>query len=126
MRYLIDTNVLLWYIHGDRRLPANIIEKLDNPSNEFFVSVASIWEISIKYSLKQIELRPDLNGFMDTYILNGDYRILSVEPSHALHVSALPFHHRDPFDRLIFAQSVAENLEFLYTDTIFDKYKGLP
>jgi PIN domain nuclease of toxin-antitoxin system len=124
MQYLADTNVLLWYIQGDNRLPGRILSIMDDPSREIFVSAASIWEISIKYSLKQIELFPDISSFLNKYVLNDDYRILPVTASHALHVATLPYHHRDPFDRLIYSQSVVENLEFLYTDSVFNKYRA--
>jgi PIN domain nuclease of toxin-antitoxin system len=124
MQYLLDTNVLLWYIQGDKRLPQSIQSFISNPENDILISAASIWEISIKYSLKQIELFPDLESYMEKYILNGLYKIINIGSEHAMYVSKLPFHHRDPFDRLIFAQSVIERIELLYTDHIFDKYKS--
>ncbi len=122
MRYLLDTNVILWYISGDQRLPLKIRSIIDNSENEFYISVASIWEISIKYSLGQLDLLPDFDTYLDNYIFNGGYSILPVEALHAKYVSNLKFIHRDPFDRLIYAQSVIENLVLLYTDSIFEKY----
>ena len=104
MKYLLDTNVLLWYIDGDKRLPAKIKHIITSTENELFVSVASIWEIAIKSSIGQLELRPDINTFLNTYVQNENYTILPIEADHAKHVATLPFHHRDPFDRLIYAQ----------------------
>lgn len=122
MRYLLDTNILLWYIDGDKKLPAKIKDIITSNENELFVSVASIWEIAIKSSIGQLELRPDIHTFLNTYVQNENYTILPIEAEHAKHVATLPFHHRDPFDRLIYAQSVVENIEFLYTDVVFKKY----
>lgn len=122
MKYLLDTNIILWYISGDQRLPIKIRSIFENAENELFISVASIWEISIKYSLGHLDLLPDLDTYLDTYILSGGYNILPVEAVHAKYVSNLKFIHRDPFDRLLYAQSVIEKLVFLYTDSIFDKY----
>ncbi|MBF8276336.1 MAG: PilT protein domain protein [Candidatus Brocadiaceae bacterium] len=125
MGILLDTNVLLWYVHGDNRLKSSYYEIIDNPSSNVYVSAASIWEIAIKYSLGQLELLPDIDRFLDTHVLNGAYKVLPVSTLHAKYVSRLPFYHRDPFDRLIYAQSVVSKMEFLYTDEIFNKYRGL-
>jgi PIN domain nuclease of toxin-antitoxin system len=122
MKFLIDTNVLLWHIGGDARLPVSISENIDNPDSTLTVSIATIWEIGIKYSLNRLELKPDLDGFLKKYILNRDITILPIDINHVLYVSKMPFHHRDPFDRLIIAQSKVENLTLLYTDPIFIQY----
>ena len=125
MGILLETNVLLWYVHGDNRLKSSYYEIIDNPSSNVYVSAASIWEIAIKYRLGQLELLPDIDRFLDTHILNGAYKVLPVNALHAKYVSRLPFYHRDPFDRLIYAQSVVSKMEFFYTDEIFNQYRGL-
>jgi PIN domain nuclease of toxin-antitoxin system len=122
MKFLLDTNVLLWHIGGDARLPESIKETIDDPNSLLTISIASIWEIGIKYSLNRLDLKPDLDGFLEKYILNRDIMILPIDIKHVLFVSKMPFHHRDPFDRLIFAQSKVEELQLLYTDPIFDMY----
>lgn len=125
MKYLLDTNVLLWYISGDQRLPSAICNIIDDPDNELFVSSASIWEIAIKYSLGHLDLLPDIDTYIETHIFNGGYNILPINALHAKFVSRLPFIHRDPFDRLIFSQSAIEKLHLLYTDSIYNEYMKL-
>jgi PIN domain nuclease of toxin-antitoxin system len=71
VKYLLDTNVILWYISGDNRLPVKIRSIIDNSENELFVSAASIWEISIKYNLGQLDLLPDFDTYLDKYIFSG-------------------------------------------------------
>lgn len=122
MHYLVDTNVLLWFIMGDERISSDVVEIFHNEQSNLLVSVASIWEISIKYSLKKIELRPDLETFIDKYIIKQHYEILPVKMEHMVYLSKLPFHHRDPFDRMIISQSIVEDLRLLYTDKVFDLY----
>jgi PIN domain nuclease of toxin-antitoxin system len=124
VKYLLDTNVILWYISGDNRLPVKIRSIIDNSENELFVSAASIWEISIKYNLGQLDLLPDFDTYLDKYIFSGGYNILPIDAVHAKYVSDLEFFQKDPFDRIIYAQSVVENLILLYTDSIFEKYTG--
>ena len=75
MKYLLDTNVLLWYIRGDQRLPENFRGIIDNGENEIYVSAASIWEIAIKYSLGHLDLLPDFDTYLETYIFNKGYNI---------------------------------------------------
>ncbi len=122
MKYLLDTNVLLWYIAGDKRLRDDFRKIIDDNDNSLYVSTASIWEIAIKYSLGHLDLLPDFDTYLETYIFNGDYNVLAIEAIHAKYVSRLPFIHRDPFDRLIFSQSIIEKMKFLYTDSVFDEY----
>jgi len=122
MKCLLDTNVLLWYVAGDSRLPEIIRDTIDRPESAIYVSTAPLWEIAIKYSIKRLELKPDLNTFLNKYVLNGCFQMLPIEVRHALRVAELPFHHRDPFDRLLISQSQIEGLKLLYTDSTFDLY----
>jgi PIN domain nuclease of toxin-antitoxin system len=87
MKFLIDTNVLLWHIGGDARMPESIRETIDDPESTLTVSIASIWEIGIKYSLNRLDLKPDLDGFLEKYIMNRDIIILPIEIKHVSFVS---------------------------------------
>lgn len=124
MRILIDTNIFLWFAFDSSNLPQNMKKKIESEQNDVFLSIASLWEIGIKYSLKKLELKNKnlqelFKAIEDEFFIST----LNISSDHILYSSELPIHHRDPFDRLIFAQSVVENLEFLYTDKIFDQYK---
>jgi PIN domain nuclease of toxin-antitoxin system len=124
MKYLLDTNIIIWYTEGNPMLPDAILEKIQIAENEIYVSIASLWEIAIKYSLGKLKLSEPLKQYFSN--INQEYgiSILSLSIKHILKQVELPFHHNDPFDRLIFAQSVTEKVELLYTDKIFDLYRS--
>ena len=124
MRYLLDTNVFIWFAMDDKNIypdHKNIIKSADN---EVFISIVSLWEIGIKHSLGKIDLKGTLPELFSAVEKDFQMRVLPIEQEHVLKAVALPFHHRDPFDRLIYAQSLTENMTFLYTDKIFDQYQG--
>lgn len=123
MKYLLDTNILIWFSQNDLRLPKKFREIILNPKNICVVSIISLWEISIKYSLKRLYLGSPLDLFFSEIERTDFIEILNIKQSHLLKQATLPFYHRDPFDRLIFAQAKIEKLKFLYTDDIFDKYE---
>lgn len=123
MKYLLDTNILIWFSQNDLRLPKKFREIILNPKNICVLSIISLWEISIKYSLKRLYLGSPLDLFFSEIERTDFIEILNIKQSHLLKQATLPFYHRDPFDRLIFAQAKIEKLKFLYTDDIFDKYE---
>lgn len=125
MNILLDTNVLLWYLQNHDLLPEVFKKQILNDENKVFVSMASFWEIAIKNSRGKLKLEGSLEGFFDEVRRVHRFSILTIQDSHLLSLLKLPFHHGDPFDRLIFAQSLAEGMEFLYTDKVFDQYKGV-
>lgn len=121
MKYLIDTQVLLW-IFGDRnRLPKAVSEVIIDPSNDILVSYASFWEISIKMSLGKIDLPIDLSEFI-VEVRENQIKFLPIEIDHILGVRNLPFFHGDPFDRLIISQSLSESLILISSDEKFKDY----
>lgn len=124
MNYLADSNILIWFFENNSKLPAKFREILLDSRNSIFISIASLWEISLKYGIQKLKLPVPLSVFIDEIENRYDFSILPVKAAHILFQTDLPFHHRDPFDRLIYAQSVIENLEFLYTDSIFDQYRN--
>ncbi len=90
--------------------------------NTIFVSMASLWELAIKSSLGKISFEMPLEDFVEEHIRGNDIEILNIELPHILRIEKLPFHHRDPFDRLIIAQQIEENLPIISADEIFDAY----
>ena len=126
MQLLIDTHVLIWFLEGNNLLSASCRQIIVSPANKLFVSIASIWEIAIKISVGKLILAKPLADVIKQ-IAAENIEILAISPEHALQVSTLPFHHRDPFDRIIISQAIIENIDFISADAIFDDYlKGLP
>ena len=123
MNYLIDTNVLLVYLEGEELLNADMMSKIDSDDNTIFVSAASLWEIAIKSSMGKVQLKRGFDETLSVITNSREWKILEIKPKHLSMVHKLPFHHSDPFDRLIFAQSVSEGMELLHTDPVFDSYK---
>ena len=120
-RYLIDTQIFVWFAKGDVQMPPVAKEKLTNRNNEIFLSVASIWEIVIKVSIKKLNLAAPLATILGRYG-KDDFKLLPIELGHTLATGNLPFNHRDPFDRLLVAQAQSEDLEIISTDKVFDAY----
>ncbi len=109
--YLIDTHILLWDMTGSERLQ-NHHQDILNGESELFVSIASIWEIAIKVSIRKLPMPDDLLEQINSSSIN----ILPISPEHALAVTHLPHHHRDPFDRMLVAQAQMENLPIMSMD----------
>jgi len=124
MKYLIDTNLLLWFAEKNNLLSEKIQSLLLDDHNEILVSAATLWEIAIKFSLGKLKLPNSLENFFNEVRWNYEFTVLQIDERHILKQASLPLIHRDPFDRMIYAQSIVENLEFLYSDKIFDRYRG--
>ena len=122
MKCLLDTHVLLWILSDDKRLSVNAKNKFLDPKNMIYLSVASIWEMSIKISLKKLKLKTSLEKIIDDYVIGNDINLLSIESSHIYPLQKLPFHHRDPFDRLIVCQAIYEKMPIITSDKNFDLY----
>jgi PIN domain nuclease of toxin-antitoxin system len=121
MRFLLDTHTLLWFLTNSPQLPHTVKSEISNKDNICYVSLVSHWELAIKYSLKKIQLGVSLEQtFLNTKNLN--FSILPITQSDILACSTLPFHHRDPFDRLLIAQAQVENLTILTRDAAFASY----
>lgn len=121
MRILIDTHILIWHLEGDEQLSPNRRSLITDPTNSIFISTASFWEIAIKSSLGKLSLSKSIEDIF-VEIDQSTSSILSIEPNHALIVSKLPFHHRDPFDRMIIAQAQVELLDVMTSDVAFADY----
>lgn len=122
MRLLLDTHTLLWFALGDARLSLTARAAIMDWANEKAVSPASYWEIAIKISARKYELSCPYEDFLRSAIDMNGFRYLHIEPRHTAALIALPYHHRDPFDRLLIAQAQVERVALLSGDTIFDRY----
>ena len=121
MQLLLDTHAFIWFISGDEAMPSKVIDAIRNIENKCYISIASIWEIAIKSSLKKLELKSDFNKIIDLLIEN-EIELLPITFAHLQALIQLEFHHRDPFDRLIIAQGSVEQLTIITKDEQFVKY----
>lgn len=122
MRCLIDTHVFLWLACGSSQLPPAAIELFEDPKNDFLLSRASVWEMAIKQSLGRLKLGRSLTGLVEVASQEQGIGLLGIELAHVTHVASLPFHHRDPFDRLLVAQALIDGLPLLSDNHSFDEY----
>lgn len=122
MRLLLDTHTFLWFILDDPQLSTRAKELIIEPDNEIVISPASYWEIAIKISLGKYSLSEPYGVFMEREIAANEFRILPIEPKHTAALTALPFHHRDPFDRLLIAQAMIEGIPLVSNDPALDAY----
>ena len=122
MNLLLDTQALLWFVLDDPRLSGRARESIVATDGLIFVSPASHWEIAIKISLGKYALPAPFAAFWDDQLLTNNFTLLSISMSHTARVVDLPFHHRDPFDRLIIAQSLVEGTPVASSDEMFDRY----
>jgi PIN domain nuclease of toxin-antitoxin system len=121
MRILLDTHLLLWAMAASRKLPRAVKTQLLEPTNEVYYSAASLWEIAIKQSLRRKDFRIDLGALMAALPESG-FLELPITATHAVGVAQLPPIHKDPFDRLLVAQSMAEPMMLLTNDTVLGDY----
>lgn len=118
---LLDTHTLIWFIEGSKELSRTARQTIEIENADNYVSIASLWEIAIKISLGKLELKTPFNQ-IDRQITQNGFEILPVTFEDTLIVSALPFHHRDPFDRIIIAQAITNKLTIISKDGLFSSY----
>jgi len=121
MPNLLDTHTLIWFLSGDHSLSKNAKSLIEEDGATNFVSIVSLWEIAVKISLNKLELNRPYQELSNQIIWNG-FNILPVTFEDTLIVSTLPFHHRDPFDRILIAQCVNNNLRLVSKDPHFHFY----
>jgi PIN domain nuclease of toxin-antitoxin system len=121
MKLLLDTHTFIWFVENDANLPTSSKIQIEDTDNEIFVSVISLWEIAIKVSLGKLDMTLDLPTIINLIEENG-FIILPISPEHTVYVSELPFYHRDPFDRMLIAQTFVEKLTIISKDAIFNDY----
>jgi len=124
LKLLLDSHTLLWYVLGDSQLSSNATTSILDPSNEVFVSIASLWEIAIKVSINKLSLHRPYHEFLDKCFVDYGFTLLPIEPNHLVYASSLPYpgNHRDPFDRLLVVQSKEEGMAVVSSDVALDSY----
>lgn len=122
MNLLLDTQALLWFVLDDSRLSDKARQSIIAPDTLVFVSPVSLWEIAIKISLGKYALPLPFATFWDDQLLTNDFVLLPISGAHTARVADLPYHHRDPFDRLIVAQSLVEGVPIVSSDELFTRY----
>jgi PIN domain nuclease of toxin-antitoxin system len=122
MRVLLDTNSFLWFISGSDRLSIDAKNFIADMQNQLVLSAASLWEIAIKISLGKLDLLQPYGQLIPQQLEENDIAVLPLEIGHLNKVIDLPFHHRDPFDRLIIAQALAEGIPVVSSDAVFSQY----
>ena len=125
MKLLLDTHVFLWFIMGSALLSADTRALIEDEKNRKFISVASLWEIAIKSSIGKLSLSAPFDQLIAQQLSLNGFELLPIEVSHLAAVTTLPFHHRDPFDRLLIAQALAENMPIVSSDPAFDTYNDI-
>jgi PIN domain nuclease of toxin-antitoxin system len=118
VRLLLDTNALLWWLEGSRRLSRPAVDVIDDVANEVHVSAASAWEISTKVRLGKLRFAGSLAARLEKF----DVRPLAVTVDHGWTAGTLPPVHRDPFDRILVAQAQLEELVVVTADPVFAQY----
>jgi PIN domain nuclease of toxin-antitoxin system len=121
MKLLLDTHTFIWFVEDDKQLPNKTKKIIEDSENEIFLSIASLWEIAIKLQLKKLGLSQPIEKVMELAALNG-FVFLPILPEHIITLTKLEFYHRDPFDRIIIAQSITEEQAIITKDKVFDDY----
>jgi len=121
MAYLLDTHALIWFLEGNKQIPLGLQTLIRDPEEHIFVSLISFWEMAIKIQLGKLQLPESLEEMLaDT--VRVKIAILPLRPEHILALQSLPLHHRDPFDRILLAQSQSESLTLISRDAALDAY----
>ena len=121
MSYLLDTHTFLWFVCGDEKLPHWIKTKIEDINQPCFLSIASLWEVTIKQQIGKLILDISIKELFKYADVN-QIEIIQINYNHLSQLSKLPFHHNDPFDRLILSQAISENLSLISKDKEFEKY----
>lgn len=122
MRLLLDTHIFIWYVMDIRKISARVRTLIDDEDNDILLSTASIWEMAIKHSSGKLSFGLPFRIFIEQQLSLNSIELLSINLDHIDVIAALPFHHRDPFDRLLITQSMVERIPILSADSAFDAY----
>jgi len=122
MRLLLDTHTFIWFVYNAQELPDKTRELLEDDSTELNLSLASVWEMAIKVSIGKLQLAEKVTDLVTNQMTKDEIELLSITLPHLDLIETLPFHHKDPFDRLLVAQSQVENIAIVSTDVAFDPY----
>lgn len=121
MRFLLDTHTVIWYLEDNPALSKQAKNVLQSPENELFVSNITLWELAIKISIGKLSLSYPLEKCIEE-LQSQEIELLHFDVLHILKVQTMPFHHKDPFDRMLIAQALVDNLTFVSNEVLFDNY----
>lgn len=122
MKLLLDTHIFIWWADQPEKLSPAALSALEDEANELLLSVASVWEMQIKIQLGKLKLSLPLKDLIKNQQETNEITVLPVALTHVLTLDAVPFHHKDPFDRLLIAQSIEEDLTLVSADSQFSTY----
>ena len=123
MKLLLDTHAFLWWVEGTPAVGRRAKAAVADPDNEVFFSIASCWELAIKIRLGKLRLAEPLQRFVPRQLSANGFSLLDLRFDHVVRVVDLPLHHGDPFDRLLVAQALADDLTVVSADRTFRKYE---
>jgi len=122
MNLLLDTHAFVWWANEPDKLSDKVLNLLKNRENQLILSVASAWEMQIKMQLGKLKLETALQDLIKSQQITNELKILVVNLKHVLELDKLPYHHKDPFDRILIAQANIEDFTIVSKDDIFSKY----
>ena len=122
-KYLLDTHTLIWWVDNSEKLSPLARETLSLIENTCYFSLVSSWEMTIKSSINKLKLALPVRDYVAQHLAANDFKQLNITLNHVTKVEKLPWHHRDPFDRLLLAQALEEKLTIISADKIFDRYE---
>ncbi len=122
MRLLLNSHTLIWFFKGDARLSDRVRILIEDENNEKLISIARVWELSIKQSISKLTFTQSIKTFIEQQLRMNDFNLLNITLEHIDGITTLPLHHRDPFDRLLIVQAMIENIPIASADSAFDAY----
>ena len=122
MRLLLDTHAFLWFLSDDAQLSDQARKFIEDGANEILLSMASLGEMAIKISLGKLTIGGSFDAFIPEQLALNSIGLLAISLAHTAAIATLPFHHRDPFDRLLVAQSLVDSVPIVSRDGVFDAY----
>jgi PIN domain nuclease of toxin-antitoxin system len=123
MKYLLDTHALIWFFSGSPKLSEKVRILMENEEQTKLISLATVWEMAIKQSKGKLTLAVPLEQYIQDKLTLEDYEILPITLKQLAKITTLPFHHNDPFDRLLIAQAITEQIPLVSKDTAFEPYE---
>jgi PIN domain nuclease of toxin-antitoxin system len=122
MKLILDTHTFIWWATSSDKLSSNVLALLNNADNQLILSLASVWEMQIKCQIGKLQLGKSVPTLVANQQENNHLLVLPIDLSHVYALENLPGVHKDPFDRIIVAQAVVENLPIITIDPLFDRY----
>ena len=121
MKVLLDTHTMIWFFEGSGEISQSARNAIENDDNTCFISIASIWEVAIKLSIQKLQMNIPYDR-LSSLIRENSFELIPVRFEHTKELITMPFHHKDPFDRLIIAQSIIEKMPVVSRDNSFKHY----